>query len=344
MARPPPTRRPTMAAPPLRMLASIAAIILTTSNGGGGGGRLLVDAFRSPIPPPAIAARGASFSSSSMSSSFAVPGHRSYRPPGIDPGQRRVAVVVTAVAARGSTPSSSLFGRPPASRRRLRSIARAARRSLAVILASFSMMFLFSPAPTTGSLRVVPPAHAASASTYPPTSSSTAMPFLGRVGPFRVRTADELIDEYVRDRMFSDDSYDPVESAYREACADHPSGGGGLRGGRVSDDIGGDGERGAGAEGLGHRRPLLLLVVLLVEQQARRGGGRDDGITGALMKASDVLQSRLRISAAMSYYVLGASGLVGVLFVPAMVGVLYQGIQRQLIDRGEMKMYGKISE
>lgn len=62
------------------------------------------------------------------------------------------------------------------------------------------------------------------------------------------------------------------------------------------------------------------------------------------MKASDVLQSRLRISAAMSYYVLGASGLVGVLFVPAMVGVLYQGIQRQLIDRGEMKMYGKISE
>jgi hypothetical protein len=46
----------------------------------------------------------------------------------------------------------------------------------------------------------------------------------------------------------------------------------------------------------------------------------------------------------MSYYVLGASGLVGVLFVPAMVGVLYQGIQRQLIDRGEMKMYGKISE
>lgn len=62
------------------------------------------------------------------------------------------------------------------------------------------------------------------------------------------------------------------------------------------------------------------------------------------MKASDVLQSRLRISAAMSYYVLGASGLVGVLFVPAMVGVLYQGIQRQLIDRGEMKMYGKISD
>lgn len=333
-----------MAAPPLRMLASIAAIILTTSNGGGGGGRLLVDAFRSPTPPPAIAARGASFSSSSMSSSFAVPGHRSYRPPGIDPGQRRVAVVVTAVAARGSTPSSSLFGRPPASRRRLRSIARAARRSLAVILASFSMMFLFSPAPTTGSLRVVPPAHAASASTYPPTSSSTAMPFLGRVGPFRVRTADELIDEYVRDRMFSDDSYDPVESAYREACADHPSGGGGSGAGAYPTILAETASAALGQKGLVTVVPSSSSSSSSSNSKLGGGGGRNDGITGALMKASDVLQSRLRISAAMSYYVLGASGLVGVLFVPAMVGVLYQGIQRQLIDRGEMKMYGKISE
>ena len=212
-----------------------------------------------------------------------------------------------------------------------------------MLIASFSMMFLFSSAPTTGgSLRAVPPAHAASStSTYSSISSSTtAMPFLGRVSPFRARTADELIDEYVRDRMFSDDYYDPVESAYREACADHPSGGGGSGAGAYPTILAETASAALGQRG--------LVTVVPSSSSANNklggGGGRDDGITGALMKASDVLQLRLRISAAMSYYVLGASGLVGVLFVPAMVGVLYQGIQRQLIDRGEMKMYGKISE
>jgi hypothetical protein len=234
-----------------------------------------------------------------------------------------------------------LFGRHPASRQRLRSIVRAARRSLAVLLASFSMMFLSSSAPTIGSLRVVPPAHAASTSTYSSTSSTTTMPFLRRVNPFRARTADELIDEYVRDKMFSDDSYDPVESAYREACADHPSGGGGSGAGAYPTILAETASAALGQKG------VSVVPSPTSSSSANRlggGGGRDDGITGALMKASDVLQSKLRISAAMSYYVLGASGLVGVLFVPAMVGVLYQGIQRQLIDRGEMKMYGKISE
>jgi hypothetical protein len=72
--------------------------------------------------------------------------------------------------------------------------------------------------------------------------------------------------------------------------------------------------------------------------------GRRDGITGIIMKFSDILQAKLRLSASASYIILATSGLVGVLFVPAMLGVLYQSIQRMQIDKGEMKMYGKISE
>jgi hypothetical protein len=129
-----------------------------------------------------------------------------------------------------------------------------------------------------------------------------------------------------------------VESTYREAYADHGTGTGtGAYPTLLAETAN---------AALGQRGGVSVVPSSSSSSSSRigRGGVRDDGITGLLIKASDLLQTRLGMSPAVSYYVLGASGLVGTLFVPAMVGVLYQGIQRMQIDRGEMKMYGKISE
>jgi hypothetical protein len=237
-----------------------------------------------------------------------------------------------------STKSTSSRSQTDTSRQTFHSIICKLRRSLAILLASFTLVLFSSiTSGSGGSWRGVAPAHAASTATAITTSSSSTISTrLQRLNPFRTRTADELIDSYVQERLFVDDIYDPIESTYREVIAD--------------------------SSGSGSYPTLLTDVATSVVGRDRAitstsspasgitGGidgsmGRNnDGITGILMKFSDILQNKLRLSASTSYIILATTGLVCVLFIPAMLGVLYQSIQRMQIDKGEMKMYGKISE
>ena len=218
------------------------------------------------------------------------------------------------------------------SRRTLQKI----RRSFTIVLASLAFFL--------SSTHIVhnPPAHAAS--TAAAATSLTSLSLTQRLNPFRTRTADEMIDDYVRTKLFADDEYDPVESAYREAFAD-------AAGSLSSSKAGGATSQGAyptllaetASSALGQTKSVssLLANSPTVGTTAQ---GKNDGITAVLIKASDILQSRLKVSASISYYILAATGIVGICVVPTMIGVLYQGIQRAQIDKSEMKMYGKIAE
>lgn len=178
------------------------------------------------------------------------------------------------------------------------------------------------------------PAHAASTATaITKTTSSSTLSTLQRLNPFRTRTADELIDSYVQQRLFVDDIYDPVESTFREVIAD--SAGSGSYPTLLTE---------IATSVIGHNRAITTSPTSATATPGIDGMGRKDGITGIIMKFSDILQAKLRLSASASYIILATSGLISVLFVPAMLGVLYQSIQRMQIDKGEMKMYGKISE
>ncbi|KAL7549626.1 hypothetical protein ACHAWF_012893 [Thalassiosira exigua] len=252
----------------------------------------------------------------------------------------------TGATEGGSAPSrrdAGSFRR--ATSRRVRRALRAARRSAAVLLASLAFFL--------SSARVLPPspAHAASAAA----TTTSARSWTQRLNPFRTRSADEMIDAYVRERLFADDAYDPVESAYREAWAD--AGGGGGEGGAASSSTEGAGaypsvlaEAAASASGSQRSAASLLSSASSGAGGARGasssvdGGGKGDGVTAVLIKASDFLQKRLRVSASMSYYILAAAGMVGICVLPGMIGVVYQGIQRLQIDKSEMNMYGKISD
>lgn len=68
------------------------------------------------------------------------------------------------------------------------------------------------------------------------------------------------------------------------------------------------------------------------------------GITGALIKASDFLQQKLKVSSSVSYYIIAAGLLLGGTVLPGILGMSYQAFQRLQIDKSEMKMYGKITE
>jgi hypothetical protein len=213
------------------------------------------------------------------------------------------------------------------------------RRSLAILLASLTLVLFSSiDSGSSGSWRGVAPAHAASTaatSTITSSSSSTISTSLQRLNPFRTRTADELIDSYVQQRLFVDDIYDPIESTYREVIADS-SGSGSyptLLTEMATSIVGRD-------RAISSTSSPTTTAITGIDGSM----GRKDGITGILMKFSDILQIKLRLSASTSYIILATTGLVSVLFVPAMLGVLYQSIQRMQIDKGEMKMYGKISE
>jgi len=225
------------------------------------------------------------------------------------------------------------------------------RRSAAILLASLAVLLS-----STSGITRAPPAHAASAAAATAAASSAAPSLRQRLNPFRTRSADEMIDSYVRDRLFADDEYDPVESAYREAFADYAGGGAGRK-----DDAStaSSGETGAypsllaetAGSALGKQRSVSSVLSSSAGASSRGlaadspgGGGKGDGITSVLIRASDFLQKRLRVSASVSYYILAAGGIAGVCFVPGMVAVAYQGIQRMQIDRGEMKMFGKISD
>jgi len=158
-----------------------------------------------------------------------------------------------------------------------------------------------------------------------------------------------MIDEYVRDRLFADDEYDPVESAYREAYAD------GLTS-SPSASSAADGSTGAyptllaetASTALGRKQDISTLVSASKTGGGAMGSGIDaakkDGITAILIKSSDFLQRRLRVSASASYYIIAASGILSLCVLPTTIGVMYQGFQRLQIDKSEMKMYGKIAD
>ena len=157
-----------------------------------------------------------------------------------------------------------------------------------------------------------------------------------------------MIDEYVRDRLFADDEYNPVESAYREAYAD------GLTS-SASASVDGS-TTGAyptllaetASTALGRKQDISTLVSASKTGGGAMGSGieaaKKDGITAILIKSSDFLQRRLRVSASASYYIIAASGILSLCVLPGTIGVLYQGFQRLQIDKSEMKMYGKIAD
>ena len=182
-----------------------------------------------------------------------------------------------------------------------------------------------------------PPAHASSSATAA-TLSTTTKSLKQRLNIFKTKSADELIDKYVQSKLFADDVYDPVESAYREAYADSLTNKDTVAGAYptlLAETAG---------EALGTSKSVSSLLSSSSKSVGTTATGKNDGITAVLIKASDILQSKLKVSASISYYILAATGIVGVCVVPTMAGVLYQGIQRASIDKSEMKMYGKISE
>jgi len=253
--------------------------------------------------------------------------------------------------ARFSSSSSStksvISSRNETTHQLFQSMIRKIRRYVAVLLASLTLVLFSSidSGSSSGSWRGVAPAHAASTATTASTttstsstSSSTISTTLRRLNPFRTRTADELIDSYVQRRLFVDDVYDPVESAYREVIADSAGNNSGSYPTLLTE---------VATSVVGRDRAITATSSSAATAMGSIDGimvGRRDGITGIIMKFSDILQAKLRLSASASYIILATSGLVSVLFVPAMLGVLYQSIQRMQIDKGEMKMYGKISE
>ena len=164
-----------------------------------------------------------------------------------------------------------------------------------------------------------------------------------------------MIDEYVRDRLFANDDYDPVESAYREAYADYASGSSSTSAAVVLKD-GSTTVAGAyptllaetASTALGRKQDVSSLVSSSKTAGGSLGAGieesKKDGITAILIRSSDFLQRRLRVSASVSYYIIAASSILSLCVLPTTIGVMYQGFQRLQIDKGEMKMYGKISD
>ena len=87
------------------------------------------------------------------------------------------------------------------------------RHSFTILLASLAFFLSSTHVMST------PPAHASSSATTA-TLSTTTKSLKQRLNIFKTKSADELIDKYVQSKLFADDVYDPVESAYREAYAD----------------------------------------------------------------------------------------------------------------------------
>mmetsp|Transcript_23099 Transcript_23099/g.46447 ORF Transcript_23099/g.46447 Transcript_23099/m.46447 type:complete len:350 (+) Transcript_23099:77-1126(+) len=221
------------------------------------------------------------------------------------------------------------------------------RKTLTIALATFAFLL--------ASTRVHPPqiAHASSSAAAIPTtatSSTSTLSLLKRLNPLRPKTADELIENYVRQRLFADDAYDPVESAYREVIADSSA--------AASKDGSSVGEGAypallaeTAAAALGKKDVSSLISPRSgmgagagVASSSDGGAPQKDVITNTLIRTSTFLQRRLGLSESVSYYAVAAGALVGFCVVPAMLGVLYQGLQRMQIDRSEMKMYGKITD
>mmetsp|Transcript_15018 Transcript_15018/g.24598 ORF Transcript_15018/g.24598 Transcript_15018/m.24598 type:complete len:363 (+) Transcript_15018:19-1107(+) len=218
------------------------------------------------------------------------------------------------------------------------------RKSITIVLAALTILFSTT---SSSSSRLVPHAHAASSSAVVTSSSvvTKSSSWVQSLNPFYTKSANELIDNYVRDRLFADDEYDPVESAYREAYADSSS--------LTSSESTGAyptllAETASTALGRKQDISTLLSSSKTVGGTSSTSGGMDaakkDGITAILIKSSDFLQRRLKVSASVSYYIIAASSILSLCVLPGTIGVLYQGFQRLQIDKSEMKMYGKISD
>jgi len=199
------------------------------------------------------------------------------------------------------------------------------RRSLTILLASVAILYSSTHIHTS-------PAHASSTAAPIQTTS-----LLSKLNPFQSRSASQLIDRYVRERLFADDVYDPVESAYREAFTDYPSS---------------VGQRGAyptvlaetAASALGKKDGTSLITNHRGTSLDNSASSSAGGITTTLMKLSDILQYKLNVSSSVSYYIIAAGLLTGCTVVPGILGMSYQVFQRMGIDRSEMKMYGKITD
>lgn len=264
-----------------------------------------------------------------------------------------MAMVRCEASSSRPQPSSSLLFRSPSQKAVVRRAFQKLRRSFTILVASLAFFL------STARVVHVPPAHAAASTavaTATTSSSRTTTTLAQRLNPFRSRTADELIDEYVRDRLFADDAYDPLESTYREAYADY---GESSEGNAAAGDAMGAyptllAETAAEALGTSSKSASSLIASSSGAGDASRGGvagsasapggGTGDGITSVLIGASDFLQSKLKVSASVSYYILAGGAMLGMSVLPGSIGVVYQGLQRMQLDRSEMKMYGKISD
>lgn len=161
-----------------------------------------------------------------------------------------------------------------------------------------------------------------------------------------------MIDNYVKSKLFDDDIYDPVESAYREAIVDHSTSGSsiGKKDGKMGNMEGAYptllAETANAA--LGQQRSVSSLLssssTSSTNVLSKNKDTKNDGLTSLLITAADFLQTKLGMSASTSYSIVAGVGIVAICVVPAGLGVLYQSIQRMQIDRSEMKMYGKIAE
>ena len=256
-------------------------------------------------------------------------------------GQKRIWVdpvaqpVSTLGASRdGSAAAVSTSQRRPrgerslfqsASRRASRAV-RTMKRSFTILLASLA--FFLSTTQVHS-----PPAHASSTAI----STSSTLSLAKKLNPFRTRSADEMVNAYVRDRLFADDVFDPVESAYREACADAASS-------KESTGAYPTLLAETAASALGQKRDASSMLSLNAAQSTSASSGKKDGITGVLIKSSDFLQNRLRVSASVSYYLIAGTGLLSLCVLPGSIGVLYQQFQRWQLDKSEMKMYGKVTD
>ncbi|KAL3802602.1 hypothetical protein ACHAWO_003630 [Cyclotella atomus] len=205
--------------------------------------------------------------------------------------------------------------------RKVHSIVKKLRKSFTILLASFAIVLSTTHLHNS-------PAHASTTITATKTSTTS---LLSKLNIFRPRTADELIDKYIQERLFIDDAFDPVESAYREAFSDYPSNG---REGVYPQLL-----AETAASALGRKDGSSLIISKSAASQSDAGG-----ITGALIQASDFLQQKLKVSSSVSYYIIAAGLLLGGTVLPGIVGMSYQAFQRLQIDKSEMKMYGKITD
>lgn len=164
-----------------------------------------------------------------------------------------------------------------------------------------------------------------------------------------------MIDSYVSQRLFADDEYDPVESTYREAFSDYGGNVGaspdtaasvGMYPEVLSDTaeaVLGTSE--SGGSGIGSRMKKGQSSNSVINIGNREGeGSKGDGITSVLISTSDFLVRKLGLSTSVSYFLISGGALVGLTVIPGTFGVLYQGLQRMQIDRGEMKLYGKLTD